>query len=408
MRCFSVESNPSTAAGSERAPGRVHWLDGVRGAAAMFVVLHHMWLAAWPAFPHDTGPPLLGWLLYGHLAVAVFIVVSGFSLALAPLSDGGRLRGGMRRFIRRRAWRILPAYWVALVLSTIVAVSLLHSVTGAGATAKSFVVHGLLLQDVIGSQAPNGTFWSIAVEWQIYFLFPLILWLAMKRSVEAAVGLTLGAVVVAHFVARIGPPFDKIDHVTPQFLALFAFGVLAVHLGRGERAAAVRRPLGAIALAIFLAMVAFAIVEGPEWMVSRYFYVDLAFGLASACLLCTMCAGGAAWIRRVLGSRAGLKLGLFSYSIYLMHAPIVGLLNKYIVAPMGLPALAQFFVLLAIGVPAVLVGCYGFHLLFEAPFLRYRDMRSLRAMPIFRLRLPSRRPATVLPAPEVATAPQDA
>jgi peptidoglycan/LPS O-acetylase OafA/YrhL len=389
---------------AERAPSRVHWLDGVRGAAAMFVVLHHVWLATWPNFPHDDGPWPLGWLLYGHLAVAIFIVVSGFSLALAPLSTGTQLRGGTRRFIRRRAWRILPAYWVALVFSTVIAVGVLHSVAGAGGTAKSVLVHGLLLQDVIGSQAPNGTFWSIAVEWQIYFLFPVILLVARKRSVELAVALTAAVVVIAHFVAQIGPPFDKIDHVTPQFLALFALGILAVHVGRGGRAEQLRRPLGVAALAVFLVMVLFGALEGPEWMVARYFYVDLAFGLAAACLLCALCAGGARGISRVLGSRAGLKLGLFSYSIYLMHAPIIALLHKYVVVPLDLPALAQFFVLLAIGVPAVLIGCYGFHLLFEAPFLRYRDMRSLRAIPIFRLRLPSRRPAPVLPAPEVAAA----
>jgi peptidoglycan/LPS O-acetylase OafA/YrhL len=403
-----VASTTSNTNRAEPAPGRVLWLDGVRGAAAMFVVLHHMWLATWPAFPRDEGPWWLGWLLYGHLAVAVFIVVSGFSLALAPLSNGDRLRGGARRFIRRRAWRILPAYWVALVLSTIVGAALLQSISGPGAITKSFLVHGLLLQDVIGSQAPNGTFWSIAVEWQIYFLFPLILWMARKRSIESAVALTLAIVVVAHLAAGLGSPFDKINHVSPQFLALFALGVLAVHLGRGGRAAQLRRPLGVLALVGFSAIVLFAIVDGSEWMVARYFYVDLAFGLAAACLLCTLCAGGAAWLRRVLGSRAGLKLGLFSYSIYLMHAPVVGVLNKYVVSPMGLPSLAQFFVLLGIGVPAVLVTCYGFHLLFEAPFLRYRDLRSLRAIPIFRLRLPSRRPAPVRPEVAAAAAPNDA
>jgi len=401
-----VASTTSNTHRDEPAPDRVVWLDGVRGAAAMFVVLHHMWLAVWPRFPSNAGPWWLGWLLYGHLAVAVFIVVSGFSLALAPLGDGGRLRGGTRRFIRRRAWRILPAYWVALVFSTVVAGWVLQTETGAGAITKAFVVHGLLLQDVIGSQAPNGAFWSIAVEWQIYFLFPLILWLARKRSVEFAVAVAVGAVVVAHLVARFGSPLDKIDHLTPQFLALFALGVLAVHLGRGERAAELRRPLGAAALVAFAAVVLLAIVEGSEWMVARFFYVDLVFGLAAACLLCTLRAGGATWIRRALGSRAGLKLGLFSYSIYLIHAPIVGALDLYVVGPMALPPLAAFFALLAIGVPVVLAVCYGFHLLFEAPFLRYRDTRSLRALPVAALRLP-RRGAAVVRSPEVATAPRD-
>jgi len=378
--------SPAAAPGSVRAPGRVPWLDGVRGAAATFVVLHHMWLAVWPAFPRNAGPWWLEPLLYGHLAVAVFIVVSGFSLALGPLRDGGRLPGGLRRFIRRRAWRILPAYWVALVLSTVVAAAVLHTVTGAGAIARSVVVHGLLVQDAVSSQAPNGAFWSIAVEWQIYFLFPLILWVARRRGVAFAAALTVGIVVVAHVVARAGAPFDKIDHLTPQFVALFALGVLAAQLGHGDRAARVRRPLGALAALAFAAVATFAVLAGSERTVANYFWVDLVFGVAAACLLCTLFAGGAARIGRVLGSRAGLRLGLFSYSIYLVHAPVVAVLDVYAVRPLGLPSVAHFAVLVTVGVPAVLAVCWGFHLLFEAPFLRYRDLRSLRGVPLPRLR----------------------
>src|SRR4051794_6169646 len=228
---------PQTERSVPASPGmrnRVVWLDGVRGAAAMFVVLHHAWLAAWPAYPQDVGPWWLGWLLYGQLAVAVFIVVSGFSLALAPLRDDGQLRGGAGRFVRRRAWRILPAYWAALVFSTVITALLLRPELGVGDISKAFVVHGLLLQDVVGSQAPNGAFWSIAVEWQIYFAFPLILWLARRRGVETAVGCTVAVVLIAHLAARLGGPLAKLDDLTPQFLALFALGVLAVKLGNTD------------------------------------------------------------------------------------------------------------------------------------------------------------------------------
>src|SRR5215213_10161574 len=130
---------------------RVHWLDGVRGAAATFVVLHHIWLVSWPTFPTNTGPWWLGWLLYGHMAVAIFIVVSGFSLALVPRRNGVRLAGGVRRFLRRRAWRILPAYWAALVLSVLVTGFALRPELGVADHARSLVVHGALLQDVVGS-----------------------------------------------------------------------------------------------------------------------------------------------------------------------------------------------------------------------------------------------------------------
>jgi peptidoglycan/LPS O-acetylase OafA/YrhL len=382
----------TTAVRTSRTQDRVLWLDGLRGAAAMFVVLHHMWLDTWPTFPINTGPWWLGWLLYGHMAVAVFIVVSGFSLALVPLSNGGRL-GGIRRFVRRRAWRILPAYWAALIVSMVVTVVVLRPDLGPAAAAKSFAVHALLLQDAVGSVTPNGALWSIAVEWQIYFVFPLILLVSRRTSVATAALTTTVAVLIAHAIARLGSPLDKIDHLTPQFLALFALGVLALHLGRGDHAERLRRPLLAVALASLAIFVGCALTQGSAWVVAHFFFVDLIFGLAVACMLAVMYSGGIGPARRALGSRTGLWLGLFSYSIYLVHDPIVGVLHHYVVGPMNLPPLASFGVFVAVGIPVVLGVCYGFHVLFEAPFLRRRNWSALRELAILRpdaWRLPGR------------------
>jgi peptidoglycan/LPS O-acetylase OafA/YrhL len=359
----------------------------------MFVVLHHMWLDTWPTFPINTGPWWLGWLLYGHMAVAVFIVVSGFSLALVPLRNGGKLPGGVRRFVRRRAWRILPAYWAALILSMVATVVLLRPELGPAAAAKSFAVHGLLLQDVAGSVSPNGALWSIAVEWQIYFVFPLILLVSRRTSVATAAFITAVAVLIAHAIARLGSPLDKIDHVTPQFLALFALGVLAVHIGRGDRAARLRPALLTVALAATAVFIVCALTEGSAWVVAHLFFVDLIVGVAVACVLAVMYSGGIGPARRALGSRAGLWLGLFSYSIYLVHDPIVSVMSRYVVGPMDLPPLGSFGLLVAVGVPVVLGVCYGFHLLFEAPFLRHRTWGALRELAIVRpavRRLPGR------------------
>jgi peptidoglycan/LPS O-acetylase OafA/YrhL len=381
----------SAPASQGRGATRVPWLDGIRGGAACFVVLHHMWLTAWPGFPNDNGPWYLGWLLYGHMAVAVFIVVSGFSLALVPMANGGTLPGGMRRFVRRRAWRILPAYWAALILSVVLTAGLLRPDLGAASIGRTFVVHGLLLQDAIGSQTPNGALWSIAVEWQIYFVFPLILLVGRWTRPAIAVAVTALAVLAAHTVASMGSPFDKIDHLTPQFLALFALGVLAVHVGTGERGARLRRPFGFVALGAFGAFVALALTEGSPWVVANFFWMDLLFGIGVAGALTLMHAGGAAPARRLLASRTAIFLGLFSYSIYLIHDPILSVLSHYAFGPLGLPPLAMFAVTLAIGFPLILALCYGFHLLFEAPFLRHRDFGSIRATSIGRFLRPPRR-----------------
>ena len=125
-----------------------------------------------------------------------------------------------------------------------------------------------------------------------------------------------------------------------------------------------------------------ALLKGSVWVVDRYFWIDLVFGAGVACVMAVMYAGGAAHLRRLLASRVMLRLGLFSYSIYLLHGPLLGVIDEKIVGPMHLAPLATFGLLIAIGVPIVLVACYGFHLMFEAPFLNRRGFDALRTLPI--------------------------
>src|SRR3954464_14628595 len=95
-------------------PQRLAGLDGVRGLAALFVVVNHVFLRTFPGYPVDRAPFWAGWVILGRFAIVVFIVLSGFSLALSPARHGWRL-DGLSRFAYRRARRLLPAYWAALV-----------------------------------------------------------------------------------------------------------------------------------------------------------------------------------------------------------------------------------------------------------------------------------------------------
>src|SRR4051794_34285943 len=162
-----------------RDRSRILGLDGIRGLASLFVVIHHCFLASFPGYPQMTGPWWTGWMIYGHLAVVVFIVLSGFSLAVAPARHGWRL-DGLGRYAHRRAWRILSAYWPALVFSMVMAYVFVPQPGEEPPTARSAVVYGLLIQDITGSPSPNGAFWSIAVEAQLYLLLPLLLLVIRK------------------------------------------------------------------------------------------------------------------------------------------------------------------------------------------------------------------------------------
>src|SRR5690349_16715719 len=71
----SIDANRGSATrrrGSAE-PHRIPGLDGIRGLAALYVVVHHCWLLSFPGYPANTGPAWGGWLLYGRLAVVMFI-----------------------------------------------------------------------------------------------------------------------------------------------------------------------------------------------------------------------------------------------------------------------------------------------------------------------------------------------
>src|SRR6059058_2350432 len=135
------------AARIDAGPGpprqRLAGLDGVRGLAALFVVVNHVFLRAFPGYPVDRAPWWASWFIYGRFAVVVFIVLSGFSLALSPARHGWRL-DSVFRFAGRRARRILPAYFAALAFSLAVAWLVVAQPGEGKPGTRSVVVNGLL------------------------------------------------------------------------------------------------------------------------------------------------------------------------------------------------------------------------------------------------------------------------
>jgi peptidoglycan/LPS O-acetylase OafA/YrhL len=350
---------------------RLAGLDGVRGVAALFVVFNHVFLRAFPGRPVPQAPFWAGWFIYGRFAVVVFIVLSGFSLALSPARHGWRL-DAISRFAQRRARRILPAYWAALVFSLAVAWLLVPQPGYGVPDAKSVLVNGLLVQNLIATHSPNTAFWSMAVEAQLYLAFPLLL-LMVRRwgaiAMVAAVTLVVGAVGI------IGPHVSRLDTFVlqspPDLAALFAVGILAAGIVGASKA---RRswPWAWLALAAVTPVLAVIWWQGSAWTLDHLFWVDLSLGPAIACLLAGLATGRPAPLLRLLDTRPIRSLGSCSYSLYLTHAPIVVFVYEKMVAgrvPQGVPA---FVVTLAIALPLTIAFARMFASWFETPFLHQR------------------------------------
>jgi peptidoglycan/LPS O-acetylase OafA/YrhL len=363
---------------------RLAHLDGIRAVAACYVVLHHIWTTVWPGYPNQTAPWWTDWLKHGHFAVAIFIVVSGFSLALQPSRTEWQMDGGPGRFFSRRGWRIVPPYWAALALScAVIALTsgVVHFVDGTinhrDLTVKSVVVHALLLQDVIGSPTPNGAFWSIAIEWQIYFLFPLVLIVRRLAGPIATPIAALGVTVAAYLLATNVSGLERIANLLPQFFALFVFGMLAVEAVRHREK--VPRWLMPVSLIAFAGVLAIGEIVGDRATVRQFFWFDLGIGACTAALLAGLCGPGDSVVRNALATGPARALGRFSYSIYLVHLPILTLVWIYIVIPLRPSPIAAFAMLTGLGAACVILGAWLFSLVFEEPFIRHRSWGEFRA-----------------------------
>lgn len=365
---------PPTAAG----PGRVVGLDGVRGLAALFVVLNHIFERAWPGYPGARHAPFwAAWMIYGRFAVVVFIALSGFSLGLGPARTGWRFKS-LATYAHRRVWRILPPYWAALGFSLLMTWYVLAQPGWERPDGKSVVVYGLFVQDAFAVGSPNRAFWSIAIEAQLYILLPLLLVLVRRVSALAMAGLVAAIVVT---VGLLGPHVPLMNSAlikfTPDLAVLFAVGLLAAGIvTAGERTRS--RPWAGYALAATAPVIALMAARGAVWSNANLFWLDLAWAPAAGCILAAIATSRPRPLVRFLGSPLPRSLGSCSYSLYLTHMPIVIAVSYGLVlgrVPLGTPT---FLVLAAILLPLTVGFARLFAAVFELPFQRHRGWIPLR------------------------------
>jgi peptidoglycan/LPS O-acetylase OafA/YrhL len=301
------------------SPGRVVGLDGIRGLAALYVVVYHIFVRAWSGYPGANHAPFwAAWFSYGRGAVAIFIALSGFSLGLGPARSGWKF-SSIGAYARRRAWRILPPYWAALGFSLAMTWYVLAQPHLPVPTGKSVVVYGMLVQDVFAVGSPNRTFWSIAIEAQLYVMLPLLLLVARRVSAWAMVGLVAAVVVT---IGVLGPHVALMSTAlvkfTPDLAVLFAVGLLAAGIVTASER--VRSwPWACCALAAAAPAIVLMVVSGALWSSRNLFWLDLAWAPAIGCFLTAVAASRPRFVVRFLDSRVPRSLGSCSYSLYLTH-----------------------------------------------------------------------------------------
>jgi peptidoglycan/LPS O-acetylase OafA/YrhL len=394
---FPLGGAPISREVPSTARQRLSFIDGLRGLAMLMVLAFHSWLSSGVLVPVTIGRWHLEatfLLQHGYLGVHLFLVLSGFCLTY-PLARAGaagmRLDG--RRFFRRRAWRILPPYYVALAFFSLrpaLEIALrsalghpgpsVHPYTAGQILSHLFMVHNFSQAWV---RSIDGSFWSLALEWQLYLIFPVLIG-SIRRWGPARV---LAAVLALSLVYRswvyathVGPgsqlcrPYSAplmtaclfTYPQVPGRLFEFVLGMMAaLALARRRKIPSpvrTRRYLGG-----FVALGILGIGVSHGW--SPYAPItDVIWGLAFYCLVMYAAgrsAAGGGW----LDSRPLAALGTISYSVYLIHEPLMrfaeGVLGPRHLAP------AVSVLLFAFVIAPLTMGCgWLFYRAVEARFIR--------------------------------------
>jgi peptidoglycan/LPS O-acetylase OafA/YrhL len=368
----------STASGRHLA-----YLDGLRGLAALQVVLGHAAMQIhWDSTSQSGIVRAVTWpMSFAREAVAVFIVLSGFCLMLPVVRRDVVLPGGAWQFFKRRARRILPPYYFALGLSLLLIWTLIgqkthtHWDVSLPADGKAIWSHLLLVQDLFHDTCAriNHVMWSISVEWRIYFLFPLfvILW----RKIGAAVATLL--IVISSYLLVRWLHFDWLNTgafgMCPQFIGLFALGMFGAGVAYSEvpQLARLRQtlPWGILAVVLFVIMVLTRELKLRQGAGLPWYLRDYIIGMFSMSLMIFAATKPRSMMPRFLSWKPIAFLGTFGYSLYLMHAPFLQVLTQYFISPLRLPLVPSFLLLVGVGTPVIVGLCYCFYWLCERPFL---------------------------------------
>lgn len=351
-------------------PPRLAFLDGLRALAALAVMLHHARLEIWPSSTSR--------LSYaGRLSVDVFIALSGFCLMLPVVRAGGVLVGGTRRFVWRRARRILPPFYAAMALSLLLIWAFIGEKTGSHwdysvpVTWKGVLANVLMVQNIVHRFEINHVFWSIAAEWQIYFLFPLFVFLWRRLGATPTAAVSVAASLTLFALLRP----TSFAEVTVHYVGLFTLGMLAASIAYAQDGALaeVRRRVPWPAVTVVLGTAALTLVAlgyAEHLATTRVAFIDTLVAVAAMALVLSVAARPDGWLHALLSTRSLALIGVFSYSLYLVHAPLQQLIWQYALVPLHLGALPAFLLLAFVGCPAIVGFAYLFFLVAERPLLR--------------------------------------
>ncbi|WP_262027458.1 acyltransferase family protein [Microvirga sp. Mcv34] len=303
---------------------RLDFLDNLRGMAALYVLLFHVYRVLTPNLaPPPAMSPFIG---FGYSGVWLFFAISAFSLSLTMprhIATGMPLTS----FAASRFFRIAPLFYVLIIYST------LHYCLTSGKPPEWGLIAGSIsfLFNLFPSWSRSAVSggWAIGTEVMFYAMFPLLYFFA--KGIKTRLFIMFAGIVLYYIFANYFSPLisnvrlwerfetRSIVRFFPSFMmGLIAFDVYAVLKGSQQA-----KTFGSGALIAGMLLFAWQVSGGQGWGILHQVHVD---SIAYALIL----LGAGLCQPRVLASRILSYYGRVSYSVYLWHIPMIVLIGPFL------------------------------------------------------------------------------
>ena len=278
--------------------------------------------------------------LYGMGGVGLFFVISGFCIHLAFLRSPRTFEA--KDFYWRRFLRIYPAYFIALVVFSVLGLFRVLSPLNL----KMFLTHLLLVHNLAGKSLMfgiNGAFWSLAVEWQLYLLYPLVLLVRRKWDLKTCLYLTIPICLLDQALSLVSSRYATF--ISEQFcfsrtLDTWCTWILGACLAEAYLNGA---PFFRARKAwIIGTLIPFLLISQVTFSYGFSFFIK-AFFFAVLMERYLMRSEPLAFWERLL-----VPIGVISYSIYLTHLPLIIPLWAWLHKAIPLPITAWWEILVFI------------------------------------------------------------